>query len=332
MKRHIKEMRRQELHAGIFRLVRRARNLRRHLPNLLLAALGIGLWTSLDTLPAGWHVPAQAGAGLCFLLAALLRIAFEWERALVFRLGRFHRVKGPGPFLILPVLEQIEDCVDGRIRVTDFEAEKVLTRDAVPVFVDAVIYWMVWDARKAVLEVEHYPYAVSMTAKTALRDIIGRNPLTRLLADRDGIGRQLQKILDEKMNPWGITSLAVGIKDIILPKELEDAMSREAQAEREKKARLIIAGAEEEASAAWVRAAATLAKQPDALRLRALNLLGEAVQKEGSMILMPSDVPGLADTARAVGIAKAENRAAAQPRRVSPKTPGAKGPAKGGKK
>jgi len=185
-----------------------------------------------------------------------------------------------------------------------FSAEKVLTCDTVPVFVDAIIFWIVWDAAKAKLEVEHYRRAVALSAKTALRDIIGKNSLSRLLSDRDGIGKQLQKVLDQKTNPWGITSLSVEIKDIIIPSALEDAMSREAQAEREKNARVILSKAEVEISENFSKASEKYKNNDKAFELRALNLLMEALKKNGSMILIPSDVPSMMNIGTIAGIAK----------------------------
>lgn len=233
-----------------------------------------------------------------------LRIAFEWERVPVLRLGKYIFTKGPGPFLIIPLVDKVIDYVDCRIMVTDFSAERVLTRDTVPVFVDAIIFWMVWDATKAKLEVEHYQRAVALSAKTALRDIIGKNILSRLLSDRNTIGKQLQKILDNKTNPWGITSLSVEIKDIIIPTALEDAMSKEAQAEREKNARVILSKAEVEISENFAKASNQYKGNNKALELRALNLLLEGLKKNGSMILVPSDVPSMMNIGTTAGIAK----------------------------
>jgi len=239
------------------------------------------------------------------LIILLVRVAFEWERVPILRFGRFSRIKGPGLFLFIPFIDSIIEYVDCRIMVDDFSAEKVLTADAVPIFVDAVVFWMVWDAAKAKLEVKNFRYAVPLSAKTALRDIIGKNSLTRLLTDRDGIGKQLRKILDEKTNPWGITSLSVEIKDIIIPEELENVMSKEAQAEREKKARLIIGSAEVEISKMYSDASGNYEKNEIALTLRALNILGDALKTSSSMILVPSEVPHAMNKGISAAIAKA---------------------------
>jgi regulator of protease activity HflC (stomatin/prohibitin superfamily) len=233
-----------------------------------------------------------------------LRVAFEWERVPVLRFGRFAGTRGPGLFFLVPVIDVPYDYVDCRIMVTDFSAEKVLTRDAVPIYVDAIIFWMIWDAAKAKLEVENYRNAVPLSAKTALRDIIGKTTLAHVLTDRDEIGLELQKILDAKTNPWGITSLSVEIKDIVIPKELEDAISKEAQAEREKNARVILGSAEIELSDKYARASERYKGNEEALTLRSLNLLLEAVRSKGSMILVPSEVPHLMNKAVAVAMAR----------------------------
>lgn len=284
--------------------------------NLLLfiaaALLASGLGTQIHPALYRFSPWSLLPALLLFSAALSVRIAHEWERAVILRFGRYTRTAGPGIFWLIPVVHTVADYLDSRIRVTDFSAERVLTEDAVPVYVDAVIFWMVWDAAKANLEVARYPYAVTMSAKTALRDIIGKNPLTRLLRDRDGIGQQLQKILDDKTNPWGITSLSVEIKDIVIPEELEDAMSREAQAERDKQARLIIGQAEAEVAELYRNAADTYSGDDTALQLRSLNLLLDSLKQGGSMILLPSDAPELTNRATAAALARA-NRPAAQP-------------------
>jgi regulator of protease activity HflC (stomatin/prohibitin superfamily) len=233
-----------------------------------------------------------------------IRVAFEWERVPVLRFGRYVKTKGPGLFFLFPFIDMPCSYVDCRITVTDFSAEKVLTKDAVPLYVDAIIFWMIWDAAKAKLEVENYRNAVPLSAKTALRDIIGKTQLARLLTDRDEIGQELQKILDAKTNPWGITALSVEIKDIVVPEELEDAISKEAQAEREKHARVILGSAEVELAEQYARASKKYKGNDEALTLRSLNLLLDAVKSKGSMILVPSDVPNAMNKALAAAIAK----------------------------
>jgi regulator of protease activity HflC (stomatin/prohibitin superfamily) len=249
------------------------------------------------------HIAAPLAA-ISLLLGLSLRIAFEWERVPVLRLGRLHKTYGPGPFFIIPLIDTPYSYVDCRTTVTDFTAEKVLTRDAVPIYVDAIIFWMIWDAAKAKLEVENYLNAVPLSAKTALRDIIGKTTLAQLLTDRDAIGEELQKILDAKTNPWGITSLSVEIKDIVVPKELEDAISKEAQAEREKNARIILGSAEIELSKKYAEASERYKGNEEAMMLRSLNMLLEAVNNKGSMILVPSETPHAMNKALSAALAK----------------------------
>ncbi len=246
---------------------------------------------------------AIAGA-ILIIVALSVRVAFEWERVPLLRFGRFTKAKGPGLFFLIPFVDVPCGYVDCRITVTDFSAEKVLTKDAVPVFVDSIMFWMIWDAAKAKLEVQNFSAAVPLSAKAALRDIIGKTTLTDLLMNRDEIGQELQKILDAKTNPWGITSLSVEIKAIVVPKELEDAMSKEAQAQREKNARVILGSAEIELSEKYALAAEKYKGNQEAMTLRSLNQLLDAVKNKGSMILVPSEVPHLMNKAIAAAMAK----------------------------
>lgn len=249
-----------------------------------------------------------AAAVLLFIISLSLRIAMEWERVPVLRFGRYKKTKGPGIFFVIPFIDTPCGYIDCRITVTDFSAEKVLTKDAVPIFVDAIIFWMIWDAAKATLEVENYLGAVPLSAKTALRDIIGKTTLARLLTDRDEIGQELQNILDTKTNPWGITSLSVEIKDIIVPKELEDSISKEAQAEREKNARIILGSAEIELAEKYSQASQKYKGNTEAMTLRSLNLLLDTVKNKGSVILVPSEIPHLMNKALAAALSrKADN-------------------------
>jgi regulator of protease activity HflC (stomatin/prohibitin superfamily) len=224
-------------------------------------------------------------ASICFFG---IKIANQWERAVVLRLGKFKSLKGPGPFFIIPIIETIVQSVDMRIRSTDFSSESTLTKDTVPVNVDAICFWMVWDAKKAILEVENFYLAIVLSAQTALRDIIGTHQLSELLTHREKLGKRLQEILDEKTNPWGITVQSVEIRDIILPKDLEDAMSKEAQAERERHARVILGTAETEIAEKFVRAAKQYESNPGAMHLRGMNMLFEGLKEKGSMIIVPS--------------------------------------------
>lgn len=224
-------------------------------------------------------------AAICFFG---IKIANQWERAIVLRLGKFKSLKGPGPFFIIPIIETVFQSVDMRIRSTDFSSESTLTKDTVPVNVDAICFWMVWDAKKAILEVENFYLAIVLSAQTALRDIIGTHELAELLTHRERLGKRLQEILDEKTNPWGITVQSVEIRDIIIPKDLEDAMSKQAQAERERQARIILGTAETEIAEKFAQAAKQYESNPGAMHLRGMNMLFEGLKEKGSMIIVPS--------------------------------------------
>ncbi len=226
---------------------------------------------------------------LLFLFAAKsIHIADQWEKAVVLRMGRFKGLRGPGIFFIIPVIDQIDKYIDQRVRVTDFKAEQTLTRDTVPVNVDAVVYWTVWDVEKAALEVQEYEKAIFYIAQTGLRDIIGKHELADILQDRDKIAEDLQKVLDHNTDPWGITCQNVGIKDIIIPQALADAMSKEAQAERERRARVILGTAETEIAHKFSEASEQYSENPVALHLRGMNMLFEGLKEKGSMVIVPS--------------------------------------------
>ena len=225
---------------------------------------------------------------VALIVATSVQIAYEWERAVILRFGRFRALRQSGLFLIVPIIDKVAQFVDQRVRVTDFSAETTLTADTVPVNVDAIAFWMVWDAQKAVLEVEHFDDAVIMSAQTALRNAIGKNDLADLLSERDRLGHEVQKVLDEKTSGWGITTQAVEIRDIIIPKGLEDAMSRQAQAERERQSRIILGTAETEIAEKFARASEHYRDNPVALHLRAMNMVYEGLRQKGSMIIVPS--------------------------------------------
>jgi regulator of protease activity HflC (stomatin/prohibitin superfamily) len=227
-------------------------------------------------------------ASVAVLLAPVFQIADQWERAVVLRFGKFRALEPAGVFLLFPVLDRVAQFVDQRIRVSDFSAETTLTSDTVPVNVDAIAFWMVWDAKKAVLEVEAFRDAVLLSAQTALRNAIGKHDLAVLLSERDQLGHEIQKVLDEKTNGWGITTQAVEIRDIIIPKDLEDAMSRQAQAERERQSRIILGTAETEIAEKFARASEHYQGNPVALHLRAMNMVYEGLRQKGSMIIVPS--------------------------------------------
>ena len=226
--------------------------------------------------------------GLYFLFA--IKIVRQWEKVAVLRLGRYVGLRGPGLCYIVPIIETLSPYVDQRVRVASVSAESTLTRDTVPVNVDAIVFWMVWNAEKSILEVENFVDAINMSAQTALRESIGRHELAQMITERETLGRQLQQILDEKTNPWGITVQSVEIRDVKIPQALEDAMSRQAQAERERQARNILGQAETEIADKFAQAAAIYRNDPTALHLRAMNMLYEAIKERGSMVIVPSSV------------------------------------------
>lgn len=225
-------------------------------------------------------------AGLYLLFS--VKVADQWEKVAVLRLGRYIGLRGPGIFHVIPVVDRLSRYVDQRIRVASVTAESTLTRDTVPVNVDAIVFWLVWNAEKSILEVEDFVQAITMSAQTALRESIGRHELAQMITERESMGRELQRILDEKTNPWGITVQSVEIRDVRIPQALEDAMSRQAQAERERQARIILGQAETEISEKFAQAALTYQNNPVALHLRAMNMLYEAIKERGSMVIVPS--------------------------------------------
>jgi len=233
---------------------------------------------------------AIAGAlvGLYFLFA--IKIIRQWEKVAVLRLGRYVGLRGPGICHIVPIIETLSPYVDQRVRVASVSAESTLTRDTVPVNVDAIVFWMVWNAEKSILEVEDFVQAITLSAQTGLRESIGRHELAQMITERETLGRELQRILDEKTNPWGITVQSVEIRDVKIPQALEDAMSRQAQAERERQARNILGQAETEIADKFAQAAAIYRNDPTALHLRAMNMLYEAIKERGSMVIVPSSV------------------------------------------
>jgi regulator of protease activity HflC (stomatin/prohibitin superfamily) len=251
----------------------------------LLGPLAVGVLTTLyEQHPAG----AIVGLLLGLLAAQSPKIARQWERAVVLRLGRYVGLRGPGLFWIIPFVDLVPTWVDQRVITTSFAAEETLTSDTVPVNVDAVLFWMVYDPEKAALEVQNYPQAVSWAAQTALRDIIGRTSLSDLLRGRERIEEELQQLIDERSNPWGVTVQSVEMRDVIIPTALQDAMSREAQASREKQARIILGQAEVEIAMLFEKAAESYQDNPTALHLRAMNMLYEGLKEKGAMMIVPS--------------------------------------------
>ena len=247
---------------------------------LLLGALAT--WLTFN--PVGVIV----GLILGLLFSQAPKVARQWERAVVLRLGRYVGLRGPGLFWIIPFVDSISAWVDQRVITTSFAAEETLTSDTVPVNVDAVLFWMVYDPEKAALEVQNYPQAVSWAAQTALRDIIGRTSLTDLLRGRERIEEELQQLIDQRSNPWGVTVQSVEMRDVIIPAALQDAMSREAQAAREKQARIILGQAEVEIAHSFETAAKSYRDNPTALHLRAMNMLYEGLKEKGALMLVPS--------------------------------------------
>jgi regulator of protease activity HflC (stomatin/prohibitin superfamily) len=216
------------------------------------------------------------------------KVADQWDKAIVLRLGRFIGLRGPGPFWIIPIMDTIAAWVDHRVMVTPFTAERTLTKDTVPVDVDAVLFWLVWDAEKAALEVENYRAAISWAAQTALREIIGQMELADILVGRAKMDAELQRIIDERTTPWGVTVQSVEIRDVVIPQGLEDAMSRRAQAERERQARVILGESEEQIADSFANAARAYHNNPTALHLRAMNMLFEGLQERGALVIVPS--------------------------------------------
>lgn len=231
---------------------------------------------------------ALIGLAATLFIAATLKISDQWEKAVVLRMGKFIGLKGPGWFLIIPIIDRVDKYIDQRVRVTDIRADSTLTKDTVPVNVDAVVYWTVWDAEKAALEVQEYEYAVSLVSRTGLRDIIGKHELADLLQNREKIAEALQQTLDETTSSWGITCQSVGIKDIVIPNDLADAMSKQAQAERERQARIILGTAETEISEKFSQASENYHNNPVALQLRGMNMLFEGLKEKGSLVIVPS--------------------------------------------
>lgn len=251
---------------------------------IILVGISVGLY-NVDVLSLQLCIAAII---VSLLIASSIHIADQWEKAVILRMGSYKGLRGPGLFLIIPIIDRIDRYIDQRVRVTDFKAEQTLTKDTVPVNVDAVVYWTVWDVEKAALEVQEYERAIAYIAQTGLRDIIGKHELADLLQERDKIADDLQKVLDENTNPWGITCQNVGIKDIVIPQALADAMSKQAQAERERRARVILGTAETEIAEKFAIASQQYINNPVALHLRGMNMLFEGLKEKGSMVIVPS--------------------------------------------
>jgi hypothetical protein len=300
----------------------------RHIPNdtrYSLAAvaagliIGAGLAGALFLLNVPPPVVAVVGIGVAVFLASAIKYTDHWERAVLMRLGRYRGLRGPGYFAVVPLLDRVAYIIDQRIRTTAFGAESCLTRDTVPVNVDAIAFWIVRDAERAALEVQDYDEAVILSAQTALRDAIGKHDLAELIQSRVELGHGLQVALEQKMRNWGIQVQSVEIRDVIIPAALEDAMSRQAQAERERQARIILGTAEVEIAHKFVEAADSYRDNPVAMNLRAMNMLYESIVKRGSLMVVPS---GLADSLNAPALMGLLGAAGRIPGRPLAKDPG----------
>ncbi len=269
----------------------------------LIVVVTLILWAagSLLDLPRPVMIAVLAAG---FILGASPRMILEWEKGVLLRLGKFERVLKPGIAWIVPGIDGISSIVDMRIRTTSFSAEKALTRDTVPVDVDAVLFWVVFDAKRAILEVEYYEKTINWIAQTTLRDIIGRSELTTMISDREGVDKELQSILDSKTNEWGITVQSVEIRDVKIPASLEDALSRKAQAAREKEARIILSQSEEEVALQMKKAAAIYEQDKTSLQLRMMNMTYESVKEKGALMVIPSTMSESL-SGQALGIASA---------------------------
>jgi regulator of protease activity HflC (stomatin/prohibitin superfamily) len=254
----------------------------------IVAIVGIAIMDS-NGIPETISVPfmiIMILIGIYLLFAA--QVASQWEKVVVLRFGKFRDLKGPGIFWIIPIVDTTVNWIDHRVNVTPFSAEKTLTKDTVPVDVDAVLFWLVWDAQKAALEVADYRVAISWAAQTALREIIGQMTLADILVGRAKMDADLQKIIDERTTPWGITVQSVEIRDVVIPPDLEDAMSRQAQAERERQARVILGESEQQIASSFAQASEAYIDNPTALHLRAMNMLFEGLKQKGALVIVPS--------------------------------------------
>ena len=270
---------------------------------LTVMTILIVMWIVVMGFLSPYLFPLAIFATIGLLIASGVQLVQHWDKTVVLRMGKFKKVHGSGLLFLIPLIDRIAEFIDMRIRATDFSAEKTLTRDTVPVHVDALAFWMIWDAKKAILEVENYTEAVILSAQTALRDSIGKHNLSSLLSDREELGKQIQMSLDKKTNPWGVTILSVEITEIIIPKELEDSMSKQAQAEREKESRVILGAAEVEIAKKFTEASKEYANDPVALQLRSMNMIYEGIRQNNSMMLLPASILDHMDLGAVLGAA-----------------------------
>jgi regulator of protease activity HflC (stomatin/prohibitin superfamily) len=286
---------------------------------VLLAPVVIGIGGTVATANP---LPAIVGVVVGLVLMQAPKVAKQWERGVVLRLGRYVGLRGPGLFWVLPFMDTVTRWIDQRVITTSFAAEQTLTSDTVPVNVDAVLFWLVYDPEKAALEVQEYQQAVSWAAQTALRDIIGRTSLVDLLKGRERIEEELQKLIDQRSNPWGVTVQSVEMRDVVIPESLQDAMSREAQAAREKQARIILGQAEVEIAHMFDKAAESYRNNPTALHLRAMNMLYEGLKEKGALMLVPSTAVESMGMGGLLGAAALRQQALAESmQRPGPDTP-----------
>lgn len=271
---------------------------------LFLLFVGAGLLLYYITDSFWLFVAALAGA---FLIGMSLKVAAEWEKAVVLRLGKYRGLKGPGHFWTVPFVDTVAYWIDQRVVATPFIAEQTLTKDTVPVNVDAILFWIVWDPEKAALEVENYRQAVAWTAQTALREVVGHSMLSDILSGRDVLDKVLQDLIDKRTGPWGISVQSVEIRDVVIPIDLQDAMSREAQAERERRARIILGTAENEIAHNFATAAKVYENNPVALQLRAMNILYEGLKEKGGLVVTPSGLAEALNVGPLVAVAKVAN-------------------------
>lgn len=255
---------------------------------LIISTLGAIIMSenNVSDTTTGIFVTVTMFIGIYILFA--LKVASQWEKVIVLRLGKFKSLAGPGLFWIIPIVDTTPTWIDHRVMVTPFSAEKTLTKDTVPVDVDAVLFWVVWDAEKAALEVEDYKVAIAWAAQTALREVIGQMDLAHILIGRAKMDNELQRIIDERTTPWGVTVQSVEIRDVVIPQDLEDTMSRQAQAERERQARVILGESEKQIADSFAEASQAYVNNPTALHLRAMNMLFEGLKEKGALVIVPS--------------------------------------------
>ena len=279
-------------------------------PAILLALLFLAIGTTMAYSLGGAinpvsYIPAALFVALAGLTPLSLLMALQWERAVVLRLGKLHSIRGPGLFMIIPFIDNVTEWVDQRIQTSEFNAEQALTRDTVPANIDAILFWQVHDAQRAALEITDYRQAILRVAQTSLREMIGASPLSALLSDRKAADEQLREVIGRKTADWGVAAISVEIRDVTIPTQLQEAMSRQAQAEREKAARVILGSAELEVAQKFLDAANIYSKNPAALQLRAMNIIYETTKERGTTILIPTSMVDAMNAGGVLGLAAA---------------------------